>query len=74
MKWQVLIGNIEFVIQGIVFLLTVAYFYWISKVWYYLQFPAIGFAILGSICLFFLEESPRLLHSKKKFDESRKVF
>ena len=41
--------------------LACAYFYWVSKDWYTLNFYTLCLAYFGFLCLFFLPESPRWL-------------
>ena len=50
------------------------YFAVISKVWNYFYAVVIIVTLISSICIFWLPESPRLLHGKAKYDEARSVF
>ena len=66
-----LIGTIEFIFEGLVFLVITVYFGWINKHWQYIQFPTVTFGLIGVVFLYFQPESPRFLVSVKRFEEAR---
>lgn len=71
-KYRTYIGTmVLFADAGIVTLLAV-YFRFVSKQWEYFMLVGMGFNVISQIALFFIPESPKWLHSTKKFDEARK--
>jgi hypothetical protein len=54
--------------------LVALYFEVISKNWYWYQIFWFPFAVVATIALFFIPESPKFLYEKRRFDECRKVF
>lgn len=61
-------GTTEFIFEGSSYFLICAYFYWVSKYWQYVLIPVVGLALIGSIPIMFIPESPRLLVTLKKYD------
>lgn len=65
---QTFIGTMEFISEGLVYVVVTIYFAFICKTWYYVQVPTIALGVSGTIALYFLPESPRFLVEVGKFD------
>lgn len=71
---SVMVGTLEFIFEGLLFIFVTFYFGWISKTWYYMQIPTVTFGVIGIIFLILQPESPKYLVSIKKYDEARRSF
>ena len=70
-----IIGSLEFIFEGLIYLFLSIYFEFISKYWTYILYPTYIVLFLGLIpVLSWMPESPRLLVTQKKYDRARKVF
>jgi hypothetical protein len=49
---QVVVGTIEFIFEGLLFIFITFYFGWISKEWRYMQIPTVTFGLIGAIFLY----------------------
>lgn len=67
-----MIGTLEFIFEGLIFLLITVYFGWINKQWQFIQIPTVTFGLIGVIFLYLQPESPRFLVGVKRYDEARK--
>jgi hypothetical protein len=70
---QVVVGTIEFIFEGLLFIFITFYFGWISKEWRYMQIPTVTFGLIGALFLYLQPESPRFLVSTKRYNEARKA-
>jgi hypothetical protein len=48
---SVMVGTLEFIFEGFLFIFVTFYFGWISKEWKYMQVPTVTFGIVGFIFL-----------------------
>ena len=57
-KNRTVVVTVIYVLDGLVYPITVIYFWTISTNWFWLLFVAFIFSIVGAIACFFLPESP----------------
>ena len=67
---QVITGSVVFSFDGSPFLILPLYYMFISKSWLYIEYVALGVSVLSLILTWWLPESPKILHSLKKYDEA----
>ena len=69
---QVFIGCLAFVLEGMIYVFIILYFWVISNHYQYVMIPMVAFGVIGTVFLLWTPESPRFLVSVKRFDEARK--
>ena len=70
----VLVSTTMFIFESFVYIFISLFFWFVSDQWKLLQIPNLVLASFGTVCLFFMPESPRFLVSQRRFDEARQVF
>jgi hypothetical protein len=63
-----------FLFESLVYIYICLYFWIISDRWKLLQIPNLVLSISGTVCLFFMPESPRFLVAQQRYDDARNVF
>ncbi len=71
-KWQAWASVYMMLLDSITMIMLAVYFKYITKEWMYFQIFGITLLTLASIAVYWVPESPKLLHSQKKYDLARK--
>lgn len=70
-RFRILVGSFILFNDSATMLWIPMYYKWISKNWFWFHIVSFGLNVVATLCLFFIEESPKFLIEKGKFAEAR---